>query len=97
MNSVLIIGCGHMGSALLNLWSKNKFYKFTVVDPLKYKIIKGKFKNNKIQSIASVKQIKNTYFFDVVVLAVKPQVIERVLKEYKFLPFKKTWFLGNLI
>ena len=39
MNSVLIIGCGHMGSALLNLWSKNKFYKFTVVDPLKYKII----------------------------------------------------------
>jgi len=46
MNNVLIIGCGHMGSALLNLWSKNKFYKFTVVDPLKYKIIKGKFKQN---------------------------------------------------
>ena len=41
MNNVLIIGCGHMGSALLDLWSKNKLYKFTVVDPLKYKIIKG--------------------------------------------------------
>ena len=51
MNSVLIIGCGHMGSALLNLWSKNKFYKFTVVDPLKYKIIKGKFKHKKIQQL----------------------------------------------
>ena len=62
MNSVLIIGCGHMGSALLNLWSKNKFYKFTVVDPLKYKIIKDKFKHNRIQSIPSAKQIKNTYF-----------------------------------
>ena len=45
MNNVLIIGCGHMGSALLDLWSKNKLYKFTVVDPLKYKIIKDKFRN----------------------------------------------------
>ena len=97
MNSVLIIGCGHMGSALLNLWSKNKFYKFTVVDPLKYKIIKGKFKHNRIQSIASVKQIKNTHFFDVVVLAVKPQVVERVLKEYKFFPFKKTCVLISIM
>ena len=28
MNNVLIIGCGHMGSGLLDLWSKNKLYKF---------------------------------------------------------------------
>ena len=97
MNNVLIIGCGHMGSALLNLWSTNKFYKFTVVDPLKYKIIKDKFKHNRIQSIASVKQIKNTHFFDVVVLAVKPQVLERVLKEYKFFPFKKTCVLISIM
>ena len=47
MNNILIIGCGHMGSALLDLWIKNKLYKFTVVDPLKYKIIKGKYKNIK--------------------------------------------------
>ena len=67
MNNVLIIGCGHMGSALLDLWSKNKLYKFTVVDPLKYKIIKGKFKHKRIQSIASAKQIQNTYYFDIVV------------------------------
>ena len=63
MNNFLIIGCGHMGSALLDLWSKNKLYKFTVVDPLKYSIIKGKFKHKRIQSIASVKQIKNTHIF----------------------------------
>ena len=97
MNSVLIIGCGHMGSALLNLWSKNKFYKFTVVDPLKYKIIKGKFKHKRIQSIESVKQVKNTHYFDIVVLAVKPQVIEKVLKEYKFFPFKKTCVLISIM
>ena len=97
MNNVLIIGCGHMGSALLDLWGKNKLYKFTVVDPLKYKIIKGKFKHKRIQSIASVKQINNTHYFDIVVLAVKPQVIERVLKEYKFFPFKKTCVLISIM
>ena len=92
MNNILIIGCGHMDSALLDLWIKNKLYKFTVVDPLKHKIIKDKFKHKRIQSIASAKQIKNNNF-DIVVLAVKPQVIEHVLKEYKFFSFKKTCVL----
>ena len=91
MNNVLIIGCGHMGSALLSLWSKNKLYKFTIVDPLKYKTIRSKFINKRVQSITSAKEIKNSEYFDIVVLAVKPQVIERVLKEYKFFPFKKTF------
>ena len=49
MNNFLIIGCGHMGSALLDLWSKNKLYKFTIVDPLKYNIIKAKFKHRRIK------------------------------------------------
>ena len=97
MNNVLIIGCGHMGSALLNLWSKNQFYKFTVVDPLKYKTIKNRFKHKRIQSFASAKQIKNNHNFDIVVLAVKPQVIDRALKEYKFFSFKKTCVLISIM
>ena len=97
MNNVLIIGCGHMGSALLDLWSKSKFYNFTVVDPLKFKINKGKYKNKRIHSLASAKQIKNTCYFDIVVLAVKPQVIERILKEYKFFSFKKTCVLISIM
>ena len=97
MNNILIIGCGHMGAALLDLWSKNKIYKFTVVDPLKYKIIKNKYKNKRITSIESVKQIKNTHCFDIVVLAVKPQVIEKVLKEYKFFSFKKNCVLISIM
>ena len=97
MSNILIIGCGHMGAALLDLWSKNRSYKFTVVDPLKYKIIKGKYKNKRIHSIESVKQIKNTHYFDIVVLAVKPQVIQKVLKEYKFFSFKKTCVLISIM
>ena len=42
MNKVLIIGCGHMGSALLEAWQKLKTYQFTVVDPLNYKLVKKK-------------------------------------------------------
>ena len=97
MNNVLIIGCGHMGSALLDLWSKNKLYKFTIVDPLKYKIIQSKFNNKRVQSFASAKEIKNSHYFDIVVLAVKPQVIQKVLKEYKLFLFKKTCVLISIM
>ena len=97
MSNILIIGCGHMGEALVDLWSKNRSYKFTIVDPLKYKIIKGKYKNKKIHSIESVKQIKNTNYFDIVVLAVKPQVTQKVLKEYKLFSFKKTCVLISIM
>ena len=97
MNNILIIGCGHMGSALLDLWSKNKLYKFTVVDPIRYKIIKAKYKDKKIKSFESVKKIENTKDYDIVVLAVKPQIIEKVLKEYKFFSFKKTCVLISIM
>ena len=34
MNRVLLVGCGHMGSALLNEWINLKSHSLTVVDPL---------------------------------------------------------------
>ena len=39
MKNILIIGCGHMGSALLDLWSKEKEYIFYEFDE-DYKVIK---------------------------------------------------------
>ena len=36
MNRVLLVGCGHMGSALLNEWINLKSHSFTVVDPLSF-------------------------------------------------------------
>ena len=50
MSKVLLVGCGHMGSALLNAWLDLKFYSFTVVDPFNYEQFKNKFnkKKNKI-------------------------------------------------
>ena len=36
MNRVLLVGCGHMGSALLNAWMNLKSVSLTVIDPLRY-------------------------------------------------------------
>ena len=63
MNNVLIIGCGHMGSALLEAWSSNKLYNFIIIDPARYKIINKKFKNKKIQAFKTISQIKDCNIF----------------------------------
>ena len=97
MNNILIVGCGHMGSALLDLWSKEKEYIFTVIDPARYKIINKTYKNKRILSVVSVNKVKKINEFDIVLLAVKPQVIEKVLKKYKFFSFKKNCVLISII
>ena len=43
MNKILLIGCGHMGSALLKSWHQNSKNHFTIIDPKKYIFIKNKY------------------------------------------------------
>ena len=52
MNKILLIGCGHMGSALLQAWLQQKKIYFYVVDPFNYKKI------NKKKNIVKSKLIK---------------------------------------
>ena len=47
MNRILLVGCGHMGSALLNAWMNLKSYSLTVVDPFNYKYLKKKYYKKK--------------------------------------------------
>ena len=49
MNNVLLVGCGHMGSALLSAWRELKSYRFSVVDPYNYYKLKKKYNKKKIQ------------------------------------------------
>ena len=37
MNKILLIGCGHMGLALLRAWHRKTSNFFTVIDPKQYK------------------------------------------------------------
>ena len=94
MKNILFIGCGHMGSALLSAWIKDKNNKITVVDPLKYKHIKKKYK---IDAFESANLIQNVNIFDIVVLAVTPQLVDKVLEKYKLLRFKKTCVIVSII
>ena len=97
MNNILIIGCGHMGSALLEAWSKDSLYNFYVIDPLRYKSINKKFKSSQVRSYKKISEIENTEKFDIVFLAITPQVASESLKLYKKLNFKKSCLLVSIL
>ena len=40
MIKVLLVGCGHMGSALIMSWLNLKSYSFTIVDPYNFNKLK---------------------------------------------------------
>ena len=88
MNKILLIGCGHMGSALLKAWSKKSNNSFLVVDPNKNKIIKNNF-NKKISIYQSLKDINKSILnqVDIVLFAIKPQIAKHVLVEFKNFKF----------
>ena len=37
MNKILLIGCGHMGSALLDSWVLKTKNSYIVIDPINFK------------------------------------------------------------
>ena len=59
MNKILLIGCGHMGSALLNAWHSKTSNNFTVIDPNKYKILRKTYRR-KVSTFKSIEIIKKS-------------------------------------
>jgi len=97
MNKVLLVGCGHMGTALVNSWLNLNSYSFTVVDPFNFKKLKNKFNNKKINILNKAPIQKEINKFDIIIFAVKPQIADRVLSEYKDFEFKKNSIIGSII
>ena len=97
MNKVLLVGCGHMGTALVKSWSNLNSYSFTVVDPFNFKKLKNKFNNNKIDILNKAPIQKEINKFDIIIFAVKPQIADRVLSEYKDFEFKKNSIISSII
>jgi pyrroline-5-carboxylate reductase len=62
-SSVLLVGCGNMGSAMLNGWCNAGFSNISILDP----------QHN--QSI----DINSLQTFDVIILAIKPQLVSEIL------------------
>jgi len=96
MNKILLIGCGHMGSALLTAWSSKTNNQFSVVDPVKYKKINKKF-NKKIHAFKTLNQVRDFLLFDVIIFAVKPQIAKRVLEDFESRQFKKSAVFISII
>lgn len=88
MKNVLLIGCGHMGSALLASWLKSKDYQLTVIDSIKYKSLLNKFTNKKVKILKSISNLKNSSKYDFVVLAVRPVDLDKALVETSKIKFK---------
>ena len=97
MNKVLLVGCGHMGTALVKSWLNLNSYSFTVVDPFNFKKLKNKFNNKKIDILNKAPIQKEINKFDIIIFAVKPQIADRVLSEYKDFEFKKNSIISSII
>jgi len=97
MSKVLLVGCGHMGSALLNAWIELKSYSFTVVDPFNYNELKKKYHKKKIHFYNKTPNQSQIKKFDIIIFAVKPQDAKKVVIEYQNFEFKKNSVIASII
>ncbi|QGR02094.1 pyrroline-5-carboxylate reductase [Ehrlichia ruminantium] len=81
--NILLIGCGNLGSILLNKWSTNdQISKIVVVQPSLSK--KNDFNiTNKITFVRDHKEISKNFIPQTVVIAIKPQQVSDVIPNYK--------------
>lgn len=95
MTSLLLIGCGKMGSAMLEGWLEQGIpaQNITLVEPNMdlAKSLAGKYG---VWAATGVNDLSTRFSADVVVLAVKPQVMEIVLPPYKKLVDQNPVFLS---
>ena len=73
-----------MGSTLLNAWYKKTSFKFSVVDPKTYKILKKKYAE-KISIYKSIEKINNFDQFNIIIIAVKPQIAKKIISQFSFI------------
>ncbi|MDA9748581.1 pyrroline-5-carboxylate reductase [Pelagibacteraceae bacterium] len=96
MKKILLIGCGHMGNALLTSWIKSNKYTVTVIDPKKNIYLKKKY-NNKINIIKSILNLDKIIDYDFVVLAIRPFDLDTFLEQFSKIRFKKHTILISVI
>jgi pyrroline-5-carboxylate reductase len=97
MNRVLLVGCGHMGSALLNAWMNLKSHSLTVIDPLSYNDLKKKYYKKKIRFFDKTPNQNEIKKFDIIIFAIKPQIAKKVLSEYRNFEFKKNSLIASIV
>ena len=77
MSKILLIGCGHMGTALVMSWLNLKAYSFTVVDPYNFIKLKKQLKSKKINILKKAPNQKRV-FIPLQVVLVRAEEVQRV-------------------
>ena len=96
MNKILLIGCGHMGLALLRAWHRKTSNFFTVIDPKQYKKL-NRWHKKRVSAFNNINKIKNTQHFDIIIFAVKPQIANKAMKQFIDLTYKKNVLFISII
>ncbi|MFT7106608.1 MAG: pyrroline-5-carboxylate reductase [Yoonia sp.] len=73
--NILLIGCGKMGGAMLRQWADRDENRFTVADPAATDLPEGVTHVTQPSDLSAMT-------FDVIVIAIKPQLIRDVLPDY---------------
>ena len=73
--NILLIGCGKMGGAMLRQWKHHGGHRFTVADPAATDLPQG------VTHVTQAADLPSGAF-DVVLIAIKPQMIADVLPDY---------------
>ena len=91
---ILLVGCGKMGGALVEGWLEQQFEidDIVVVDPDSK--ITTSFTARGIKAVIDVDCLPERFQPDVVVFAVKPQVMDQVVPPYKKLDTQSTIFIS---
>ena len=93
MKKILLVGCGHMGSALLDAWHRKTSFIISVVDPKTHLKLKKKY-TKKISIYKSITKINNIKQFNVIIFAVKPQIAKRIISQFCLIDKKSVLFLS---
>ncbi|MGN7618859.1 MAG: pyrroline-5-carboxylate reductase family protein [Ehrlichia sp.] len=90
--NILLIGCGNLGSVLLQKWSlSNQISQIVVVQPsLSKKHIFGS--SDKITFVRNHEEINKGFVPDTVVIAVKPQQVSNAIPSYRI--YHKSSFIS---
>ena len=82
---ILLIGCGKMGSSLLEgiVKSDNFDGMVDVIEPVIQDSLKEKFKKSKVSFYSDFKENKNTINYDLIIVATKPNIYEEIFNGLK--------------
>jgi len=83
--TILLVGCGKMGGALLEGWFKRGLLPVDamVVEPAGRDAVSPCKAHRALACVASVRDVPRDFHPDVILFAVKPQVADTVIPDYK--------------